>query len=358
MQLQGGFVRDPIMCHYTNVTPSDHPQDAYEVVAIEARKLLQDTKWVGEQKERAEQRILEADEARKAADPTYKPQTGRRRLTLKPEYMTRKLMKRPVMVSGYGGSWGSKNEYISEELEALYKELFGAKPASPKKINKAMEAGDWELVEKLKLQGLRPTLMDKVIATNACIHGQRKAFPAQDEINKWFQSIGKASIETNGGRVVWETAAGSYACQEYREPTYVQIDTYGMGGARYREIIKPHDGGRDGHTVSVRDGWGDVIDSKTQSALAANWTHSMDASIIQLAAQRLQSFSAYVVHDCAYCPAGCVDEMVRALKLSYLAVVGPDRLSDLASKNNTGIDGMDIGDMDIIQSLKSEYMFA
>ena len=332
MQLQGGFLRDPVMCHYTNVTPSDHPQDAYEVVAIEARKLIQDKEWLDEQLERAQTRIEEADKVRKETQPDYKPDETRRVFTLKPEYLTRKVMKRPVMVSGYGGSWGSKNEYISDELEAIYLELFGK-------------------------EGLKPTMMDKVIATNACIHGQRKAFAKQDEINKWFKAIGKACLETNDGRVVWTTAAGSQACQEYREPTYISVDTYGMGGARYREIIKS-DTKRSDHSVSVRTGWGDPIDSKTQSALAANWTHSQDAAIIQLAAPRLQDVPVYVVHDCAYCCAGRVDEMVTALKVSYLTVVGPDRLSELATQNKTGLEGMDIGELDIIQSLKSEYMFA
>lgn len=337
MQLQGGFVRDPIMCHYTNVTPSDHPQDAYEVVAEEARKLIQDKEWMAEQLERAHKRIEEADKVRKETQPDYKPDTTRRILTLKPEYLTRKVMKRPVMVTGYGGSWGSKNEYISEELDALYLDLF----------NKG--ESEWK----------KATLIDKVIATNACIHGQRKAFPAQDDINKWFQSIGKACLETNDGRVVWQSAAGSQACQEYRVPTYIEIDTYGMGGARYREVIQSGGERSEGsHRVAVQDGWGDPIDSKTQSALAANWTHSQDASIIQLAAQRLQDLPIYVVHDCAYCPAGRVDEMVMALKISYLTVVGPDRLEELATQNKTGIDGLDVGDMDIIQSLKSEYMFA
>ena len=47
-----------------------------------------------------------------------------------------------------------------------------------------------------------------------------------------------------------------------------------------------------------------------------------------------------------------------ALKVSYLTVVGPDRLAELARQNKTGLKGMDIGELDIIQSLKSEYMFA
>jgi DNA-directed RNA polymerase len=333
MQLQGGFVRDPIMCHYTNVTPSDHPQDAYEVVAEEARKLLQSDEWLADQMEKVDTRIKQVDEERLAKDPEYKPEPNRHLFTLKPEYLTRKVMKRPVMVTGYGGSWESKNSYISDELQDLYLGLFGK-------------------------DGLRPTLKDKVIATNACIQGQRLAFPKQDEINKWFQSIGKACLETNDGRVRWQTAAGSYACQEYREPSYVEVDTYGMGGARYREILQPKSGREETHRVAVRVGWGDPIDSKTKSALAANWTHSQDASIIQLAAQRLQDFSTYVVHDCAYCPAGCVDEMVMALKVSFLTVVGPDRLTALATENKTGVAGMEVGDMDIIQSLKSEYMFA
>ena len=335
MQVQGGLLRDEVMCTYTNVTPQDEPRDAYELVAEHAREVLLDKEWMAAQMEKAAKRIEKADADRLAEDPDYKPDTSRRKLTVTPEHITRKVCKRPVMCTGYGASWQSKNEYVSEELEDLYLKLYGA-------------------------DGQKPTMMDKVITTNAVIQGQRLAFPRQDSINQWFKAVGKACLERGQDRVVWETAAGSKAVQEYREPVYVQVDTYGMGGARYREVLQDTNGIRkEGiHRVSVRTGWGKVIESKTESALAANWTHSQDASIIQLAADEFKDFSTYVVHDCAYCPAGSVDEMVRGLKVSYLRVVGPDFLEDLNTQNGTDVPRPEMGEVDVVKCLKADYMFA
>ena len=72
----------------------------------------------------------------------------------------------------------------------------------------------------------------------------------------------------------------------------------------------------------------------------------------------MSDFSAYVVHDCAYCPAGKVEEMVMALKKSYIEVVAPDRLGALNESNGTDVLLPEMGEVNILSALRSDYMFS
>ena len=235
------------------------------------------------------------------------------------------------MCTSYGASWQSKNEYIGEELEALGKAL-----------------------------GHKTSLTDKVITTNAAIEGQRDAFPKCDEMNAWFKGVAKACLNADKELVTWQTPTGSTIWQEYREPITKRVVTYGMGGARYHRPSKMSDGNtRDTNrsSTSVRVGWGEVKESKTQTAFAANWTHSMDAAIIQMAFNDYQH-SFFAVHDCGYAPAGCVDDMVTSLRKAYLAVVTSTAMEDLPASNGVKVAMPLKGDVNITDCLNSDYMFS
>ena len=169
------------------------------------------------------------------------------------QYVDRSVCKRPSMCTAYGASWKSKNEYVTDELE--------------------------EIASGLK--DVHFSLTDKVVVTNAVIAGHAAAFPLLEELNQWFKHLAKACLGNDLEYVTWYTPNGSKVVQEYQEMLTERVTTYAMGGGSYWRPLKDHKGNRNGRSqITFQTGWGDVKESKTQTALGANWTHSQDAFIM------------------------------------------------------------------------------
>ena len=330
MQIQGGFLRDHKMCKFTNVLPSYRPMDAYEECAVYVRQFCENPVWIGEQMEKCAKSAERNEKARQEQDPDYKMKDKNFTFNVEPSEITRKILKRASMTTLYGAAFQSKYDYIAQEMDALGVEL----------------GKDYSIAEKLTV-------------TNAQVKGQKAAFPKSAEIDDWFRKVGGLVLKKGDDNhyVRWQTAAGSLCVQEYREPITKAVNAYGMGGARYFEVLETDDGkGENTFAFNVKVGYGDVKESKTQSALAANWTHSQDASIIQFAFKDYPH-AFYAVHDCGYTCGGVVGEMVQSLKKAYLKVVSSPVLDNLPAYNNIQLDGLEKGTVNILDCLKSDHMF-
>ena len=117
MQILGSVCGDRDAMVYTNVIPSDVPQDLYGFVAEKAQVLLRNDNWVSEKM--AKYRKIQEKAIKKAMKenrPWNAPehQDG---LTIDPALVTRSTLKRAVMCTSYNAGWGSKNEYIQEQLK-------------------------------------------------------------------------------------------------------------------------------------------------------------------------------------------------------------------------------------------------
>ena len=79
-----------------------------------------------------------------------------------------------------------------------------------------------------------------------------------------------------------------------------------MGGGNYPLVSVDNNTANGGDRVElqVHVGWGDVKENKHGTALGANFTHSLDAAIIQNTAARWSGEAYYTVHDCFYARAG------------------------------------------------------
>ena len=138
-----------------------------------------------------------------------------------------------------------------------------------------------------------------------------------------------------------------------------EVNTYGMGGAKFHQIHKS-DGDRSDNTYRLNvstDVYGEVREGKTQTALAANWTHSQDAAIIQKWAYSYPH-AFYAVHDCGYTAAGNVRQMVQSLVHSYTSVVCSDVYQKLPSYNKVDLEPLTQGDVKPTEFLKTNYAFA
>ena len=119
--------------------------------------------------------------------------------------------------------------------------------------------------------------------------------------------------------VRWKTANGSLIVQEYLEPLTDRVETYAMGGSTYWRPIVNTKGERTAGScrITFQAGYSDEIkESKTETALAANWTHSQDAVIVQDTVHDWEG-NYFAVHDCFYGPAGTMKEMTAKARKSF-----------------------------------------
>ena len=201
------------------------------------------------------------------------------------------------------------------------------------------------------------------------IKGQDDAFPILEQINEFFMMTSvSCDLANKQDFVNWRTPTGSLIRQEYREPVTKQVRTYAMGGGNFHQFV---DNGAQAHDRDTRYellvGYGDVIESKTASALAANWTHSIDASVAVVAINSFDKPSAFI-HDCLVARPGEAFEFQKNIQHAYHRCISADVFEMLAEQNNLTFEQIvsnipeekrfQFGEVNIDDCLKSDYIFS
>ena len=342
-QILGGVLRDEKLCRFCNVTPSvdGQPEDMYGEVARFAQARWH-SYWRDEEFERINANLQKkADKINKERESEGKPADYMPRIDhtvrLKPEDITRSITKRATMCSAYGASHGSKLKYIAEECVS----------AGFKNENRL------GYVELLAL-------------TNAVIKGQDDAFPVLQKINQFFSTVGLLCLANNQEFVEWKTPTGTVIKQEYREPVTKSVRTFAMGGGNFHQF---KDTGSDNPETryDLLVGYGDVIESKTASALAANWTHSIDASVAVVAINSFDKPCAFI-HDCLVARPGEAFEFQKNIQHAYHRCITANVFDMLAEQNNLTFDQIvnnipdekqfNFGEVNIEDCFKSDYIFS
>lgn len=325
MQILGAISKDEKACYYTNVIPSDSPQDLYGEVAKEAQALLRSDVWVDDKIRKYTKEAKKKMQKREDEGKIFKAPDLNFSFGMDVDAVDRSVLKKAVMCTSYGASWGSKNEYISDEI-----------------------------TEAFKQDPYNPTLTDKRLCTDASIEGQSTAFPQCDILNKWFKDFGKACMKAKQEMVEWKTPNGSFIRQEYREPLIKQVKTHAMGGGSYFRVDKRTN---EGHiTYNVQTGWGDVKENKSSTALGANWTHSLDACLLQNTIADYDN-PFFTVHDCFYGLAGDMEEFCQKARIAFKYVIDADPMQNLVDSNGVDLDLPPMGTADISECLNAPYMF-
>lgn len=349
-QILGGVLRNDDLCHFCNVTPSEDglPQDMYGEVARYAQarwnSIFKDEEFERinfnrmKENEKENSRLKSQGKEEKVCEIDYSS-------ILKPEDITRSVAKRPSMCASYGASHKSKWKYVREEL---------------------VEAGFTGKVDEMPRVGRVETLA----CTNAIIKGQDDAFPILEQINEFFQVVGKLCLALGKTFVEWKTPTGSLIRQEYLESVTVNVKCHAMGGGTFHTLKMDNLHGNQGEKTSmlkVETGYGDVIESKTASALAANWTHSIDATVAAIAVNDY-SDSCGFIHDCLVAPPGKTFIFADAVRRSYHRCLTTDVFNDLAEANGLTLDQIyenipeeklfSFGNVNIDECLESPYLFS
>ena len=156
--------------------------------------------------------------------------------------------------------------------------------------------------------------------------------------------------------VSWVTPSGTIVRQEYREPITKRVTTHAMGGGNYRKLTE-HKGEKGRIQLTVQVGWGDVKQNKASTALGANFTHSLDADVLQGAVNNLQG-DFYIVHDCEYSLATDTDQHVQHIRNSFHRVVSIDTLQNLIDTNELDLEPPTKGEGSLVGCTESQFMFS
>ena len=323
VQILSAIIQDEKAAYFTNIMVTEKPQDLYGEVAKEAKALMQDKLWL---QQRMEEREAKRVKHNKKAKPD-KQWEERWVVDVDPEVHDRSVNKTQAMTCGYGAT-----------LRTRYNNI---KTALRKKIKKGQ-------IEPIHVA-------DQNIVCAAGIHGMEHAFPAYMDLNKWFKKLAKAALQAGCEQITWTTPSGMFVSQEYREPVFTQVSTYAAGGGHYAKLNLCSEG-----ESYVETGYGDVKLSKNESAIAANFVHSLDGSVMALGILDTPvEVQLYSVHDCVYTLSGYFGSTIPHFRKAMHNVVTSPVLEELLESN--GLTDMvelpPIGEIDLDQIKESPYLF-
>ena len=324
VQILSAVIKDPKAALYTNVVVTEKPMDLYKEVAKEAQLLMRDKVWLQQQMEAREAKRVKANANRK---PEHQYE-ARWIVDVDPSVHDRKANKTQAMCTGYGATLQSRYQYIREALKAKEK--------------------------KEEIPPIHPADMN--IVCRAGIEGMSQAFPRYMNLNKWFKKFAAAVLKSGKEQVTWTTPSGMTVSQEYREPEFRTIRTHAAGGGHYDKLNLCK-----AETATVDTGYGAAKLSKNQSAIAANWTHSLDGSIMQIALCAVDpGIPLFTVHDCAFGLSGYFNETIPHFREAMHTVVTSPVLENLLEENGlTGkIDLPEMGELDVSEIKESPYLFS
>ena len=303
---------------------TEEPQDLYGEVAIEAKKLMSDKLWLKVEMEKREAKRLKHNAKSKPENQWEE----RWVVDVDPEVHDRSVNKTQAMTCGYGATLRTRYNNIKDALR-----------------------------KKVKKGQIPPVhVSDQNIVCAAGIQGMANAFPAYMELNKWFKQLAQAALNAGCEQITWTTPSGMFVAQEYREALFKEVKCYAAGGGHYGTLGTSSDG-----SAYIEVGHGDPKLSKNQSAIAANWTHSLDGSVMQMGILDVpQGIDLYTVHDCIYCLSGQFGQVIPQFRKALHNVVTSPVLEDLLESNGlTDVVGLPpIGEIDLDQILESPYLFS
>ena len=173
LQLLSAMRRDPVGMKWTNLVPSDDPDQAPKDAYLEVLRV-----------------------AREIADA--KPETA-----WLSEYLTDRSLGKPVlMIAIYGGAYRTNRGDIIDALRKL-----GSYP----------ELVSWE---------------DTKVMTDILQRASKRVFPAAFETLEWLRKLCTLAIENGATSLCWETPCQDLIQQAEYEVESIEVDTYGHGRMR------------------------------------------------------------------------------------------------------------------------------
>ena len=270
LQILAGLARDKSTAQLVNVLPGDKPQDAYKVVAEQAKP--------------------------------YSPASIR-------PHMDRKTVKRVVMTVPYNAKPYSNRGYIRDALK-----------------EKGIEIDKDDLTKTVK--AVRDA-MDVVV-------------PGPMAVMSWIEDEVSKAIDRGETELTWTTPSGFVVTQRLMKKEKVTVKLQLLGRCELE--------------VAVDDSK-KVDKQHHKNATAPNLIHSLDASLLHLAALRFNAPIA-LIHDSVLCRATDMSTLSTIVRETYMHLFAEhDYLRDFAQQIGAETEPPIIGDLEPESVIESTYFF-
>lgn len=256
--------------------------------------------------------------------------------------INRDLTKRPVMILPYGGTHDSTKKYTEEYLSDL-EQAENVKAKAEKRLPNPVHPFGDRASELPRGQAV-------AIFASVLWKSIGEVVVAAKEGMKFIQRV-VAEVAKEDKAVEWTTPTGFIVEQCLFEQSSKQVKTKLLGG------ISPSLAA-DGDKISVKD---------MRSSSAPNFVHSMDASHLVMACNRMKDKgidSIAVVHDSFGTHAGDTQVLRESLSDTLIELYSNNVLEDLKAsaedtiKGEIDIDVPFIGTLDLEETRRSLYAFA
>jgi len=178
-------------------------------------------------------------------------------------------------------------------------------------------------------------------------HALREAvftlFPGPTSVMSWIENEVAAAMRKGKTELEWVTPSGFVVSQRIMKPDVVRMDLQLLG-----KIKK----------VTVACGESDEVDiSKHKAATSPNLIHSLDASLLHLAALRFDAPIA-LIHDSVLCRATDMSILSTIVRETYMHLFADhDYLKDFASQIGAESEPPIVGDLEPESVIESTYFF-
>lgn len=231
------------------------------------------------------------------------------------EHVDRGVAKRLVMTIPYNAKFKSNWNYVNEALN-----------------------------DKSKGKGLDVSREDVTAITHALREAVFVLFPGPKAVMEWIEAEVTAAIKRGATDLTWTTPSGFVVSQRIMKPDVVRMDLQLLGKVKM---------------VTVAVGDSDEVDiNKHKAATSPNLIHSLDASLLHLAATRFDAPIA-LIHDSVLCRATDMSILSTLVRETYMHLFADnDYLKDFARQIGAESEPPIIGDLEPETVIESTYFFS
>jgi DNA-directed RNA polymerase len=196
--------------------------------------------------------------------------------------------------------------------------------------------------DALKEKGIEISKEDLTETVNAVRDAMNRVVPGPMAVMSWIEAEVAKAIDNGKQHLEWVTPSGFVVNQKLMKKNTVRIDLQLLGRCQL--------------TVAVDDS--DKVDrNHHKNATAPNLIHSLDASLLHLAAIRFNAPIA-LIHDSVLCRATDMSTLSTVVRETYMHLFAEhDYLNDFASQIGAEADPPIIGDLKPESVIESTYFF-
>ena len=196
--------------------------------------------------------------------------------------------------------------------------------------------------DALKEKGIDIENEDLTVVVNAVREAMHKEFPGPMKVMKWIEDEVSKAIKRGKTEITWTTPSGFRVVQRLMKPNCKYIYLRLLGKCK----------------VWANLGDSDEVDSMHhKNATAPNLIHSLDASLLHIAATKFDNPIA-LIHDSVLCRASDMDELSNIVRETYMHLFAEhEYLTRFAQHIGAETPPPIIGDLEPSDVIDSTYFF-